>query len=104
MKHTALAAALVVVAFSPVALAQSQTQPFQGIQGEVAKPSDSPLLTDVTGLRFQLGRADPRESSIITETSPGRSDFYRSTIHNGRRSKQHGATGLTIFDQLFNID
>ena len=103
MKHFVLTAALLCAAFTPAAFAQSQNQTFQGIQGEV-QPNDEPLLRDVTGLRFQLGRADPPESSVITESGAGRSDFYRSTIHSGRRAKRSGATGLTIFDRLFDVD
>lgn len=90
------------------AQAQSQEQPFQGIEGEVAAPaatSDTdPLISDAQSLSFEIGRADPTEQSIITENNSARGDFFRSTIHSGRRAGASGNTGLTIFDRLFDLD
>ncbi|MEO1492715.1 MAG: hypothetical protein AAFV19_11235 [Pseudomonadota bacterium] len=102
-------AAIALVAAMGTSMAQAQSeQTFQGIEGEVtaptAVPTTDPLISDQQALSFEIGRADPTEQSIITESSAARGDFFRSTIHSGRRAGSSGATGLTIFDRLLDLD
>ncbi len=97
-------ATLALIATVATANAQTQ-QPFQGIEGEVKPPApsaSSPFRDDAAGFTFDIGRASPTESSLITERAAPRGDFYRSTILSGRRAGASGTTGLTIFDKLFD--
>jgi hypothetical protein len=101
-------ATLAVIASVGAAHAQSQqpAEPFEGIEGEVqpATGATVPLLQDTTGYSFDIGRSSPTEQSIITENRAARGDFFRSTIHSGRRAGATSGTGLTIFDRLFDLE
>ncbi|MEM1300661.1 MAG: hypothetical protein AAGH68_15415 [Pseudomonadota bacterium] len=98
--------AVLLVGATATGAAHAQSQPFQGIAGELPKvTTEEDAGTRSSGLAFEIDRGRNRELEKATGIVPvGQQQFYRPSILTGQRARRTSGTGIPIFDKLFTLD